>query len=103
MTPHNNGEPYTWEGELGMFGLYPMLAGPNNDWGAFDLAGILQLDWSGAIYRACGLVCLADCDLRLFLFAGSVVHAHREKDTYWKRNPTTPHVFCIPGERGKIR
>ena len=53
----NGGEPYTWKGEFGFRGLFPMLAGPRNDWGAFDLVGLLQLDKDCNLKRVCGCAC----------------------------------------------
>lgn len=63
--PDNDGEPYTWEGEFGWYNLIrPMLAGPNNDWGAFDLVGLLQMEQSGELIKACGCISLQPNDLR---------------------------------------
>lgn len=95
----NDGEPYTWKGEFGFRGLFPMLAGPRNDWGAFDLVGLLQLDEDCNLKKACGCVTLNDNDLRFFVAAGRTVEGHRDADMY----RLTPDVFCIPGTGGTIR
>ncbi|CBN80470.1 EsV-1-179 [Ectocarpus siliculosus] len=102
ILPDNNGESYTWEGEYGWFNLMrPMLAGPSNDWGAFDLAGLLQINQSGELIKACGCVSLKANDLRYFIRAGITVGAHcidRGIDNLCM----TPAVFCIPGTGGKF-
>ena len=94
----NDGQPYTWDGEYGIHTLFPMLAGPRNDWGAFDLVGILQLDDGRNIYKACGCISLNEYDLGFFMHAGKKVDEHREKNTY----RMTPDVFCIPGVGGNL-
>lgn len=94
----NDGEPYTWKGEFGFHGLFPMLAGPRNDWGAFDLVGLLQLDKRRKLKKACGCVTLSDNDLRYFVAAGRTVDGHRDVHMY----RLTPDVFCIPGTGGKV-
>ncbi len=94
----NDGEPYTWKGEFGFHGLFPMLAGPRNDWGAFNLMGLLQLDSHGSICKACGCVTLRENDLNQFVAAGRTVRGHRDTDMY----RLTPDVYCIPGTGGKI-
>ncbi|CAM9236865.1 unnamed protein product [Ectocarpus sp. 8 AP-2014] len=102
MTPDNDGEPYTWEGEYGWHNLIrPMLAGPRNDWGAFDLAGLLQLDQRGKFIKACGCVSLMENDLNFFIRAGITVGAHRE-DCGIDNLCMTPAVFCIPGTGGQF-
>ncbi|CAM9990807.1 unnamed protein product, partial [Ectocarpus sp. 8 AP-2014] len=102
ITPDNDGEPYTWEGEYGWYNLIrPMLAGPSNDWGAFDLAGLLQIDQSGEFIKACGCASLEENDLRFFVRAGITVGKHRN-DRGIDHFCMTPDVFCIPGTGGKI-
>ena len=100
--PDNDGEPYTWEGEFGWYNLIrPMLAGPNNDWGAFDLVGLLQMEQSGELIKACGCISLQLNDLRFFVRAAITVVAYRI-DHRIDNLCTTPPVFCIPGTGGKF-
>lgn len=98
MILDNDGQPYTWHGEYGFNNLFPTMAGPRNDWGAFDLMGLLQLDSSGNICKACGCVSMRENDLGFFMHAGRTVGEHRQTDMY----RMTPDVFCIPGVGGKI-
>ncbi|CAM9525995.1 unnamed protein product, partial [Ectocarpus sp. 13 AM-2016] len=102
ISPDNDGEPYTWEGDFGWYNLIrPMLAGPSNDWGAFDLAGLLQINQRGELIKACGCVSLKDNDLRFFIHAGITVGAH-QKNRGIDNLCMTPAVFCIPGTGGEF-
>ena len=94
----NDGEPYTWEGEFGFYNLFPMLAGPRDDWGAFNLVGLLQMDENYKIRKACGCVTLRKNDLNQFVAAGKTIKRHRDVDMY----RLTPDVYCIPGTGGTI-
>ena len=78
-----------------------MLAGPSNDWGAFALAGLLQINQSGEFIKACGCVSLKENDLSFFIRAGIAVGALR-KDRGIDNLCMTPPVFCIPGTGGKF-
>lgn len=98
MILDNGGAPYAWDGDFGFYTLFPMLAGPRSDWGAFDLVGLLQLDSGRNIYKACGSVTLRENDLGFFIAAGNKVREHRVMDMY----RMTPDVYCIPGVGGRI-
>lgn len=100
IIPDNSGAPYPWDGDYGFYNDHvPTLAGPRNDWGAFHLVGLLQIDRGCNVHKACGSVTLIENDLRFFVHAGSTVDEHRDKNVY----RMTPDVFCIPGVGGKIR
>lgn len=98
MILDNNGVPYSWEGDFGFDGAFRMLAGPRNDWGAFELVGVLQMDSFRNIYKACGSISLRKNDLGFFIAAGNKVREHRSIKGY----QMTPDAYCIPGVGGRI-
>lgn len=75
----------------------PTLAGPENDWGAFTLVGLLQIDDEGNVPTICGEVTLGQNDLNLLWSAGNKIC--RDRNSKWVRNtgPPMQWVSCIPG------
>ena len=97
MLLDNDGAPYAWDGDFGFYNLFPMLAGPRNDWGAFDLVGLLQIDKGRNIHKVCGSVTTRDNDLRFFVAMGKKVREHQDTGVY-RMTPRFP-VLVFRRER----
>lgn len=74
------------------------LAGDSDNWGAFTLLGVLQIDHL-TIYKACGQVSVKRRDLELFFAAGKRIVRERSSRTPRQTGPTMKWVYCIPGKR----
>lgn len=83
-------EPFLWE--LGV-----VLARPENNWGAFTLVGLLQIEEDGNIPKVCGQVCLKQSDLNFFQLAGSDIYLARNSRNVRNTGPPMQWVHCIPG------
>lgn len=72
------------------------LAECRDNWGAFKLVGLVQLDHA-QIHKACGQVSLELNDLQFFFTAGK--RLVRERYLKWPRQtgPPMQWVYCIPG------
>lgn len=94
---------FPWYGEKGVvYTPNPMIAGSSNDWGAYELAGVLQIDHNGTIQKICGYATNSEVDVEVFVDAGRAIleRLHAEEDP---ENPEInnfnylPDVYCIPG------
>lgn len=73
------------------------LAGPENDWGAFTLVGLLQIDDDGNVPTTCGEVTVKQDDLRFLWSAGINICRDRNLKAVRHTGPTMQWVHCIPG------
>ena len=83
-------EPFKWEPGVG-------LATPENNWGAFTLVGLLQIEDDGNIPTICGQVCLQQNDLNFFQLAGTEICQARNSRDVRNTGPPMQWVHCIPG------
>lgn len=88
---------YQWHGEFGFYTEYSQfltLSGPDNDWGAFKLVGLMQIDKGCNLKKVCGQVTTRENDVRSFVAKGKVVERYRK--SLRVKNYGPPDVYCIP-------
>ncbi|CAM9172435.1 unnamed protein product, partial [Sphacelaria rigidula] len=91
-------EQFSWYGKYGLPSNFLPLAVPMEDWGAFKLIGLLQMDTIGNIYKMCGEVAVSLNDVRSFAAAGEqILREMLQHQSEKTRRIYNKYVYCIPG------
>lgn len=73
----------------------PMLCGITNDWGNYEMRGLLQLDFDGNLLKGGGEISTRKEDLFYFTQAGKRINHYGVVS-----NLIQPHAVCVPGKCG---
>lgn len=91
-------EEFPWHGKYGLPSNFLPLAIPTEDWGAFKMIGLLQVDMVGNIYKICGEVSVSLNNVRSFVAAGNQILCKIRQDRQDKTlRIYNRYVYCIPG------